>query len=121
MGFAHGSVQAGPMEPHDVVPPSGAPKTVNGWKAVADRLLSDQCCVFHRNAAISSHYAWIYKQQPTYFKWAAMAAIASHHVRLALVPFRIHTDRNGFVDIPTSLRHGRRLLAEDIDDRAQRR
>ena len=40
-------------------------------------------------------FARIYKQEPTYFKWAAMAAIASHHVRLALLPFRIHTDRNG--------------------------
>ena len=115
MGDAHSSFQAGAFEPHDLVPPSGTPETVDKWKAVADRLLSEQCCVFHRNAAISTHYARIYKQEPTYFKWAAMAAIASHHVRLALLPFRIHTDRTGYVDIPTSLRHGRRLLAADID------
>src|SRR5262245_45202131 len=111
----HGSVMERACEPHDAVPSPRAPETIDGWKAVADGLLSDQCCVFHRNAAISTHYARIYKQQPAYFKWAAMAAIASHHVRLALVPFRIHTDRNGYVDIPTSLRHGRRLLAADVD------
>ena len=115
MGYTRRSFQDGAFEPHDVVPQSGMPETVDGWKAFTDRLLSEQCCVFHRNAAISTHYARIYKQEPTYFKWAAMAAIASHHVRLALLPFRIHTDRTGYVDIPTSLRHGRRLLATDID------
>ena len=115
MAHSHGSVLEAALEPHDVVPATGALESVEAWKAVAERRLSDQCCVFHRNAAISSHYAWIYQQRPTYFKWAAMAAIASHHVRLALVPFRIHTDRTGYVDIPTSLRHGRRLLANDVD------
>ena len=50
---------------------------------MADGLLSDPCCAFHRNVEISSRYAWMYKLQPACFKWAAMAAIASHHVRLA--------------------------------------
>jgi hypothetical protein len=115
MGDAHDPDRAGGFDPRDIVPPSGWPDTVDGWKAVTDRLLDERCCVFHRNAAISTHYARIYEREPTLYKWAAMAAIASHHVRLALLPFRIHTDRTGYVDIPTSLRHGRRLLAADVD------
>ena len=52
---------------------------------------------------ISSRYAWIYNVLPACFKWAAMAAIASHHVRLALFPLRLDADRTGYVDIPHSL------------------
>jgi hypothetical protein len=92
-----------------------APGTIEGWKAVADGLLSDQCCAFHRNMAISSRYAWIYGLLPGTFTWAAMAAIASHHVRLALFPLRLDTDRMGYVDITRS--RGRRsvLLTEDVN------
>jgi hypothetical protein len=43
-----------------------------------------------------------------------MAAIASHHVRLALFPLRLDSDRNGYVDIPRSLGR-RRLLTSDVD------
>ena len=64
---------------------------------------------------ISSRYAWIYKLQPACFKWAAMAAIASHHVRLALFPLRLDTDRTGYVDIPRSLGRRRVLLTEDVN------
>jgi hypothetical protein len=44
-----------------------------------------------------------------------MAAIASHHVRLALFPLRLDTDRTGFVDIPHSLGRRKLLLTEDVD------
>ena len=44
-----------------------------------------------------------------------MAAFASHHVRLALLPFRLDTDRTGFVDIPHSLGRHRGLLIEDVN------
>ena len=64
---------------------------------------------------ISSRYAWIYKLQPACFKWAAMAAIASHHVRLALFPLRLDTDRTGYVDITRSLGRRRVLLTEDVN------
>ena len=53
--------------------------------------------------------------QPACFKWAAMAAIASHHVRLALFPLRLDTDRTGYVDIPHSLRRPKLLLTEDVN------
>ena len=82
---------------------------------MADGLLSDPCCAFHRNVEISSRYAWIYTLQPACFKWAAMAAIASHHVRLALFPLRLDTDRTGYVDIPHSLVRPRLLLTQDVN------
>jgi hypothetical protein len=102
-------------EPHEIVPRNRTPDTIAGWKAVADALLSDPCCAFHRNVEISSHYAWIYKLQPACFKWAAMAAIASHHIRLALFPLRLDTDRAGYVDIPHSLVRQKLLLTEDVN------
>jgi hypothetical protein len=88
--------------------------SVPGWRAAADALLSPLCCTFHRNMEISSHYAWLYTQQPTCFKWAGMAAIASHHARLVLFPFRLNSDGHGYVDLPRSLSHWR-LLTEDAN------
>ena len=100
--------------PHELVPPNRTPDTIAGWKAVSDGILSDPSCAFHRNMEISSRYAWIYKLEPTCLKWAAMAAIASHHVRLALFPLRLDTDRTGYVDIPRSLGRRRVLLTKDV-------
>lgn len=94
---------------------NGRPDTIAGWKALADGLLTNQSCVFHRNLEISLCYAWIYRLLPSCFKWAGMAAFASYHVRLALLPFRLDTDRTGYVDIPHSLDRHRPLLAEDVD------
>ena len=42
-----------------------------------------------RNHAITSTYAKIYLQNPTIFKWAGMAAFASHHVGIAMLPYKI--------------------------------
>lgn len=98
---------------------NGTPGTIAGWKALADGLLTNEACVFHRNLEISACYAWMYKVLPECFKWAGMAAFASYHVRLALLPFRLDTDRTGYVDIPQSLErhrpHPGGLLAEDVD------
>ena len=102
-------------QPHEFVRRTGAPDTIPGWKALADGLLTDQPCVFHRNLEISSRYAWIYKFQPACLKWAGMAAFASHHVRLALFPFRLDRDRTGYVDIPHSLGRRKVLLIADVN------
>ena len=67
--------------PDVLVPEHRAPDSIAGWQTL---VLTDQSCVFHRNLEISSRYAWIYKLLPACFKWAGMAAFASHHVRLAL-------------------------------------
>ena len=94
--------------------PNGTPDTVAGWRAAAEAMLSPPCCAFHRNMEISSRYAWLHAQQPTCFKWAGMAAIASHHARLVLFPFRFDADRNGWVDLPHSLSRWR-LLTDDAN------
>src|SRR5918995_4844480 len=101
--------------PHELVERSGAPDTIPEWKALVEGLLTDDSCVFHRNLEISSRYAWMYKSLPSCLKWAGMAAFASHHVRLALYPFRLDTDRTGVADIQRSLGRQRRLLIEDVN------
>jgi hypothetical protein len=103
------------LRPQEIVARNRDPDTIAGWKAVSDGLLSHQCCAFHRNVEISSRYAWLYRLQPACFKWAAMAAIASHHVRLALFPLRLDTDRTGYVDIPYSLGRQKLLLTGDVN------
>ena len=57
----------------------------------------------------------MYELRPVCFKWAAMAAIASHHVRLALFPLRLDADRTGYVDIPHSLGRPKLLLTGDVN------
>ena len=92
-----------------------APDTITVWKVASQRLLSDECCAFHRNMEISSRYAELYRHLPECFKWTAMAAIASHHVRLALFPLRVDADRSGYADIPRHLRRRQKRLAEDVN------
>lgn len=104
-----------PFRLDEIVLRDGAPDTIAGWKALADGLLTDQACVFHRNLEISSRYAWVYTRRPECFKWAGMAAFASYHVRLALLPFHLDADRTGFVDLPRSVARHRRLLITDVD------
>ena len=101
--------------PQEHVPAIGTPDTIGGWKDLADGLLTSRCCAFHRNMEISSRYAWMYGLMPACFKWAAMAAIASHHVRLALFPLRLHPDRIGDGDIPHGLVRRRALLIDDVN------
>jgi hypothetical protein len=102
-------------DPHELVLRNRTPDTIAGWKALAEGLLTNQSCIFHRNLEISSRYAWIYRHLPACFKWAGMAAFASHHVRLVLYPFRLDTDRTGYADIPRSLARQRALLMEDVN------
>jgi hypothetical protein len=100
--------------PPGLLPAERRPTTAAGWQAVATDMLSDPCCAFHRNLEISARYAWLHTLQPATFKWAAMAAIASHHVRLALFPLRLDADHDGFVDLMRSLQR-RRLMTDDIN------
>ena len=102
-------------QPWETLARAGTPETIADWKSAIDRLLTHQCCAFHRNVEISSRYAAIYRALPAALKWAAMAAVASHHVRLALFPFRIDADRTGYVDIPHSLRRHKALFIDDIN------
>jgi hypothetical protein len=118
----------GPDAPYTFIPKpqghrrTGPPETISGWKALADGFLTSRCCAFHRNVEISSRYVWMYELSPACFKWAAMAAIASHHVRLALYPLRLDTDRAGHPgslstprDVGNSLVRRRAALIDDIN------
>jgi hypothetical protein len=107
--------QAFVSSPRDLLPHAGTPDTIAGWKTLADSFLTDQACAFHRNVEISSRYAWMYRLLPRCLKWAGMAAIASHHVRLALFPLRLDTDRTGYVNLRRSLGRQKWLLMEDVN------
>ncbi len=101
---AHTEPSHMPSEP-TANPPSPAstaagrlPTTVDEWRSAAAALLSPPCCAFHRNLEITSWYAWLYQQSPPQLKWAAMAALASHHIRRVLFPLRLDADRRGLVE-----------------------
>lgn len=93
------------------MPTEGPPDTIAGWRAHAEGLLTRPACAFHRNMEISSHYAGLHRRLPTCFKWAGMAAIASHHVRLVLFPLRLDADR---AVLPRGRSLRRSLLIEDV-------
>lgn len=99
---------------HAGMPPQ-APASVAEWKALANGLLTEEACAFQRNVEISASYAWIYRRLPSSFKWAAMAAIASNHVRRAFLPLRLDADASGYVNLPRSLRRHKLLLTEDVN------
>ena len=104
-----------PEESFNVVLPHQVPGSVADWKSLANSLLTEEACAFQRNVEISSCYAWIYRQLPYCFKWAAMAAIASNHVRHALFPLRLDADASGYVNLPRSLSRHKVLLTEDVN------
>lgn len=98
----------------DQIERQGPPRTVAGWKALVEGILVDERCAVHRNRQISSCYAWAYMALPGLFKWAGMAAIASHHIRFALLPLHIETTLKGSPGPPRS--SGRcRLLTDDVN------
>jgi hypothetical protein len=98
----------------DRIQRQGPPRTVAGWKALAEGLLVDECCAVHRNRQISSYYAWAYMALPSAFKWTGMAAIASHHIRVALLPLHIE---KAFTDTPGYMRRLKRcrVLTADVN------
>lgn len=89
--------------------------SVEEWKQRAEALLSRQRCVFHRNSQISALYAALYLRRPDLFKWSGLAAIASHHVRLALWPLRLGADPTQGVDLPRALGRWQSLRIADVD------
>lgn len=57
----------------------------NPWKKYLCQALPDETQAVDRNAAITRQYACWYLQQPLLFKWAGMAAFASHRVGFFLM------------------------------------
>jgi len=62
-------------------------KTIAAWKAYTEQMLPPESEVIPRNHAITSIYAKLYWSDRALFKWAGMAAFASHHVSFGLLPF----------------------------------
>ena len=54
---ARSGIETDLITPEQLVQERGTPDTIRGWKALAQGLLTDQPCVFHRNMGISSRYA----------------------------------------------------------------
>lgn len=100
------------LSPDQLLNAGNLPETVDSWQAFGRSLLTDEACTFHRNVEISAWYAWLYRLEPMCFKWAGMAALASHHIRLALAPLRSPGDRHGPADLLRAWPRQRLLLAD---------
>jgi len=62
-------------------------KTIAEWKAYTEQMLPAEEEVIERNHTITAIYANLYWSERRLFKWAGMAAFASHHVSFGLLPF----------------------------------
>ena len=83
-----------------------SPQSYKDWKALARKRLECESCVFKRNQSITEQYAKAYLRHSALFKWAGMAAFASHHIRLALRPFALSRGGGGSLpDKSTGLRN----------------
>ncbi|MEM6724985.1 MAG: hypothetical protein AAF598_13180, partial [Bacteroidota bacterium] len=65
-------------------------KTIADWKANLEARLPAYERVIARNKIISGNYAALYQKAPRLYKWAGMAAFASHHVGMALLPLVVN-------------------------------
>lgn len=65
-------------------------ESIESWKEKQEKELPINMKVIARNKAISAQYARLYQEAPQWYKWAGMAAFASHHVGLALAPLSIN-------------------------------
>ena len=62
--------------------------SIKNWKENTEALLPPPKKVLERNKAITVLYARMYEQAPEIFKWAGMAAFASYHIGMSLIPFK---------------------------------
>ena len=85
------------------------------WQQYAGSLLPEHGCPFARNQRVTSLYAELYLQHPLCFKWAGMAAYASHHVRLALLPLRLSTGPTRCQATDIAGRRHATLSTRDVD------
>ena len=88
--------------------------TVDQWKQVAQEKVGKTNCVLQRNYQITASYAQTYLKHPKLYKWAAMAAFASHHVRLALKPFALARNRDILSEGGKGLKNTR--IIKEIND-----
>ena len=76
--------------------------TITDYKELFESKLPEEKDVINRNKAISSIYADLYLQHPHIFKWAGMAAFASNHIGIGLLPY--YLKRFELLDLTSSCR-----------------
>ena len=94
------------------------------YKTKFESRLPNELNVIERNKAISSIYAQIYLDNPDLFKWAGMAAFASNHVGIGLIPYHLkkfelldleHScKKKGLINDFNLLRHINNRIYDDI-------
>ena len=63
--------------------------TIADYKNLLEAKLPPESDVINRNKSISRIYAELYLQHPHIFKWAGMAAFASNHIGIGLIPYHL--------------------------------
>lgn len=76
---------------------------IDDYKRLFESNLPPETDVINRNKAISSIYADLYLKNTSIFKWAGMAAFASNHVGIGLIPY--HMKGFELLDLSNSCRH----------------
>ncbi len=84
---------------------------IQAWKNHCEAMLPPEDQVVQRNKAITSIYAQLYWSNPKQFKWAGMAAFASHHISIGLLPFKMGGIKK--LDVETSCAN--RGLVNDLN------
>src|SRR6266702_4258465 len=87
------------------------------WQNRAQQGLPPPTAVLERNVAITAVYARLYLEHPAIFKWAGMAAFASHRVGMALVPYAFETVDEEVTGIADAHGHpsGKEGLFQDLN------
>ncbi len=98
--------------------------TVSDYKEHFESKLPDERDVINRNKVISSIYADLYLANTDKFKWAGMAAFASNHIGIGLIPYHLKgfelldlsnsCRRKGLVNDFNLLRHINNRIYDDI-------
>ena len=86
--------------------------TIADWKLHMENILPPVDKVIERNKAISATYASIYDENTPLFKWSGMAAFASYHIGLSLLPFK-WVDFE-MIDMQTAIKRKRKGFKNDI-------
>jgi hypothetical protein len=86
-------------------------RSIQEWKDFCEQMLPSVDAVVERNQQITSIYANLYWSNRELFKWAGMAAFASNHVGLGLLPFK--WDGLEMLNLKTSCK--KRSLLSDLN------
>ena len=86
--------------------------SIQNLKASAEALLPPPEKEIERNKAVTGQYARMYERSPELLKWAGMAAFASYHIGMSLIPFK-WVDI-GIVDLTKALEQKEKGFRNDL-------